>query len=344
MGKLLCDASSTAVAPAADPLPPPSSPAPPSPSPSTHLLTWPSPSPSPSTWSTVWSLDDQQRRRLLQIHDRGVAWKPPTSLSLSPDPVLILRLDHGGEVDSDGNCLFTAVRTAASAKATPRELRHRSVRRFQSVYAEAQAADRDAVDAAVRHLYAPDLGTGWGVHVVQEVKMLARKDQRQGMDGAIKELVDIGIQRETAAETIYKERCIAVNDGDSWAKYMSISGSAEDEHDIITLQYTEEGLLTVDENRDGRAAAFGDDIAIECLATDFKREVFVVQAHGADAMVDEENCVFFLPHRPRGEICDTPIFLFMKGTAWCGAGADHYEPLVATVLEGITADKAAVVL
>jgi hypothetical protein len=84
--------------------------------------------------------------------------------------------------------------------------------------------------------------------------------------------------RETAAETIYKERCIAVNDGDSWAKYMSISGSAEDEHDIITLQYTEEGLLTVDENRDGRAAAFGDDIAIECLATDFKREVFVVKS------------------------------------------------------------------
>jgi hypothetical protein len=30
--------------------------------------------------------------------------------------------------------------------------------------------------------------------------------------------------------------------------------------------------------------------------------------------------------------------------AWCGAGADHYEPLVATILEDITADKAAVVL
>lgn len=84
--------------------------------------------------------------------------------------------------------------------------------------------------------------------------------------------------RELAAETIYKERCIAVDDGDSWAKYMSISGSAEDEHDIITLQYTEEGLLTIDENRDGRAAAFGDDIAIECLATEFKREVFVVNS------------------------------------------------------------------
>lgn len=67
-----------------------------------------------------------------------------------------------------------------------------------------------------------------------------------------------------------------MDDGPSWAKYMSISGSPDDEYDIINMQYTEEGLLTVDENRDGRAAAFGDDIAIECLATEFKREIFVV--------------------------------------------------------------------
>jgi hypothetical protein len=39
-----------------------------------------------------------------------------------------------------------------------------------------------------------------------------------------------------------------------------------------------------------------------------------VQAHGADAMVDEEHCVFFLSHRPRGEIQHYPVFLFMKGT------------------------------
>lgn len=39
-----------------------------------------------------------------------------------------------------------------------------------------------------------------------------------------------------------------------------------------------------------------------------------MQAHGSDAMVDEENCVFFLPHRPRSDICEPPIFLFMKGT------------------------------
>ncbi|XP_060193937.1 uncharacterized protein LOC132623216 [Lycium barbarum] len=101
------------------------------------------------------------------------------------------------------------------------------------------------------------------------------------------------MQRELAAESIFKERCIAVGDGPSWAKYMSISGSPDDEYDIITLQYTEEGLLTVDENIDGHAAAFGDDIAIECLATEFKREIFVVQAHGFDAMADEEISVDF---------------------------------------------------
>ena len=67
-----------------------------------------------------------------------------------------------------------------------------------------------------------------------------------------------------------------MNDGSGWAKYMSISGSPDDEYDIITLQYTEEGLLSVDENREGHAAAFGDDIAIECLATEFNREIYVV--------------------------------------------------------------------
>jgi hypothetical protein len=164
---------------------------------------------------------------------------------------MVFRLDHGGEVESDGNCLFTASRTAAAAKADARELRHRAVRRFSKVYTAAGDDDKAAVDAAVRHLYAPDLKAGWGVHVVQEIKLLAPKAERDALDAAIQELVDIGIQRETAAETIYKERCIAVNNGDSWAKYMSISGCAGDEHDIITLQYTEEGLLTIDENRDG---------------------------------------------------------------------------------------------
>ncbi|PWA86705.1 hypothetical protein CTI12_AA138300 [Artemisia annua] len=224
---------------------------------------------------------------------------------------------------------------------TAKELRRRAVKRFVD---DVSSQGNDVIDEVIKHLYAPDLRSGWGVSFVQEVKMLAKKDDRECLDQGINELVDLGMQRELAAESIYKERCIAVDNGENWAKYMSISGSPDDEYNIITLQYTEEGLLTVDENREGHAAAFGDDIAIECLATEFKREIYVVQAHGSDAMVDEDNCVFFLPHRPRSEICGPPFFLFMKGTAWCGAGGDHYEPLIAHSSSVVSHEKVALVL
>jgi len=204
MGKLLCDPSAAAVAEA---LPPSPAPAPPPP-----LLAWsapsPVPSPEPSTsptgWDAVWALEDQQRRRLHRIWERGVAWKPSSpgagealaaAAAPAPAPAVVFRLDHGGEVDADGNCLFTAARTAAAAKADARELRHRAVRRFAEVYAAAGEDDKAAVDAAVRHLYAPDLKAGWGVHVVQEIKVLVPKAQRDALDAAIQELVDLGIQR-----------------------------------------------------------------------------------------------------------------------------------------------------
>lgn len=255
---------------------------------------------------------------------------------------MVFRLSHGGEVAADGNCLFTAAEKGLGVSA--RELRRRAVKRFEEDFGSLPEGEREMIVSAIRNMYTPEVGSGWGVHVVQEVKMLAKKRDRVGLDSAIEELVGIGMLRESAAESIYKERCIAVDDGPSWAKYMSISGSLDDEFDIITLQYTEEGLLSVDENRAGHHAAFGDDIAIECLATEFKREIYVVQAHGLDAMVDEENCVFFLPHRPRGDITGPPLFLFMKGTGWCGAGGDHYEPLIAHPSAATFPEKVAFVL
>ena len=69
-----------------------------------------------------------------------------------------------------------------------------------------------------------------------------------------------------------------------------------------------------------------------------------VQAHGSDGMVEEENCVFFLPHKPRSEVIESPVFLFMKGTGWCGGGADHYEPLIASPSQIISQEKVAFVL
>ncbi|MBA0726723.1 hypothetical protein Golax_002531 [Gossypium laxum] len=293
-----------------------------------------------TTWDDVIGLEDQQRRHLSKLHAKGVLWKHPSEHGSS----VVFRLSHGGDVSTDGNCLFTASQKAMAREVDARDLRKRTVKRFLEDLGSAKEEERQMINEVIKNMYSPDLRNGWGVHVVQEVKLLAKKDERVALDSAIEELVQLGMQRELVAESIYKERCIPVNDGSSWAKYMSISGSPDDEYDIVTLQYTEEGLLSVDENREGRAAAFGDDIAIECLATEFNREIYVVQAHGSDAMVDEDNCVFFLPHRPRSEICEPPFFLFMKGTGWCGAGADHYEPLIAHASSLVSSEKVALIL
>lgn len=67
-------------------------------------------------------------------------------------------LYHNRDVDADGNCLFTAI-----ANADARDLKHRAVRRFTEVYAAAGEYNKGAVNATVRHLYAPDLKVRWGV-------------------------------------------------------------------------------------------------------------------------------------------------------------------------------------
>ncbi|KAI4385318.1 hypothetical protein MLD38_003359 [Melastoma candidum] len=333
MGKLLCDSASAAADPVAAAFLPSTSPwAHPHGEGSLDSI----PAATSTSWDRVPGLEDQQRSHLKRLCSKGVLWKNPREKESEP---VVFLLGHGGEVSADGNCLFTAVGRGVGVE--PRELRRRVIRTFEGGVGE---DERAAVEGVIRNMYAPDVGKGWGVHVVQEVKLLAPKKERDWLDKGIDELVQLGMQREMAAESIYKERCIPVNDVSGWAKYMSISGSPSDEYDIITLQYTEEGLLSIDENRDGHAAAFGDDIAIECLATEFKREIFVVQAHGADAMVDDENCLFFLPHPPRSEICGPPLFLFMKGTGWCGAGADHYEPLIAQPTVLVSPEKVAIVL
>ena len=38
-----------------------------------------------------------------------------------------------------------------------------------------------------------------------------------------------------------------------------------------------------------------------------------VQAHGSDAMqLEEEECVFFLPHQPKGQIVSLNAFFFLN--------------------------------
>lgn len=292
-----------------------------------------------ASWDAVLGLESQQIQALLKLAAKGVFWKHPSKAASCT-----FTLHHGGDVEADGNCLFSAAQKAMSLhEESPQAVRKRTVQRFLRDYAD-EILPKLATDRAIKHLYSPDLASGWGVHVVQEVKLLAKKVDREAMDTAIEELVQCGVSSDGAAEMVYKERCSSVDNGETWAKYMSIAGDASDEHDIITLLYAQDGLISIDENREGRAAAFGDDIAIESLASEYHREIFVVQAHGADAMVDEEHCVFFLYHRPRGEIQHYPVFLFMKGTGWCGSGADHYEPLIALQAPSILQEKSALVL
>lgn len=278
-------------------------------------------------WGSVSGLEGVQLSALHSVATKGVVWTHPVSKAQT-----VFTLHHGGDVDSDGNCLFTAVSRilGLTANRGAQDIRQAVGRRFLKDYHSGILA-KESIDQAIKHLYSPDLKSGWGILMVQEVKLLARKADREALDSAIEDLKICGMCREAAAECVYKERCTSIVDGPSWADFMAVSGNEDDEHDIITLHYTEEGLLSLDENKHGRAAAFGDDIAIECIAAEYVREVFVMQAHGIDGMVDTNSCLFFLPHSPRGGavVSDSPIFLFMKGTGWCGGGADHYEPIIA---------------
>merc|ERR1711915_524340 len=105
-------------------------------------------------------------------------------------------LFRGGDVEADGNCLFTASQKAMRLNTNPRDLRRRTVQRFIENYEAAGSSKQEEFDRAIRNLYCPDLEVGWGVHVVQEVKLLASKADRQALDGLIDDLVQVGIQRE----------------------------------------------------------------------------------------------------------------------------------------------------
>lgn len=156
----------------------------------------------PTAWDDVLGLEDQQRRQLQRLHAKGVLWKHPeentidSSSSMSLRSV-VFRLSHGGEVSSDGNCLFTASHKAMNMarEVDAREIRRRTVRRFLDDFGSARLEEVEVINEAIRHLYSPDLKNGWGIHVVQEVKFLAKKEDRPALDGAIDELVQLGMQR-----------------------------------------------------------------------------------------------------------------------------------------------------
>lgn len=164
--------------------------------PTTNLLTWEK---EPS-WDNVTGLEEQQKRCLNQIYAKGVFWKENSNKEAGEEENtgsggVAFRLEHGGNVEADGNCLFTASRKAMAIKVGVRDLRQRTVARFLDEYGLLNEEERKRIDEIIAHLYSPDLRAGWGIHVVQEVKILVKKEDRQNFDASIQELVDLGIVR-----------------------------------------------------------------------------------------------------------------------------------------------------
>ena len=284
------------------------------------------------------------------------------ALSEAPDaPVFSLRF--GGEVPRDGSCLFAAVAQAAGLADTAAELRHRCVKR---VVADAGAGLLPpGVEASVQSLYSPDLvrrsqpwdvrlraahshplglphvplaaqTKGWGVHWVQERRLVIKAVDLPAALQAIDELVATGMDRSRAAEVVYGERATPVNDVQSWAFLMACDGLGGSEFRAVVMRYCEEGLLDVEEDLAGASATFGDELALLGLTCDLRRPIHVVQAHGADAGL-EDHALFFLPHFPlpyASTSGNAPIFLLMRGASWTANGGDHFEPLRATPAAG----------
>lgn len=95
---------------------------------------------------------------------------------------------------ADGNCLFSAANIALRLKGSAFDLRRRVVSRFSEDYLSGVLA-KGEIDVAIRNLYRPDMELGWGVHFIQELKLLARKKDRESLDSSIDDLVRVGLTR-----------------------------------------------------------------------------------------------------------------------------------------------------
>ncbi|KAL5715337.1 hypothetical protein ACHQM5_017170 [Ranunculus cassubicifolius] len=131
MGKLLCDSTTIQPSPQALPWKPPTTP----PLDPIDIKT---------TWETVTGLEDQQKRYLQKLHSKGVLWKHPVRDSSPTRSTTIFWLSHGGDVDADGNCLFTASRKVMGLEMGARDLRKRTVSRFMADLESESSLERDS--------------------------------------------------------------------------------------------------------------------------------------------------------------------------------------------------------
>ncbi|OIT20365.1 hypothetical protein A4A49_38306 [Nicotiana attenuata] len=75
-----------------------------------------------------------------------------------------------------------------------RDLRQQMVQRFLEDLGSVSEVENEVIQLAIEHMYSPDLKSGRGFHVVQELKMLAKEEDREALDSVISELVQLGMQ------------------------------------------------------------------------------------------------------------------------------------------------------
>jgi hypothetical protein len=292
-------------------------------------------------WSKCPSLDSASRNCLRQLEELGVSYEPhDTAYSVKYlAPVLPF-----------GDCLFLSMEqltlhTEGVEHLSPSRLRHEAAKHFYMHYISSTTEEKAKIDNTIRNLYYPDLRGGWGVSPTQARRFVALRSEKDWLVARIFELQDRGYTWNKAAEMVYSEHAQPVLNAETYCKYMCVGSDFDSNtHFLICMNYSRHGLISIDNDPDGRRVAWGDDIVLESLATAYQRDVFVVLVGGGQ--------MFFLPHRPRplpnaaaslsmssSQTANatgkglSPWFLLMRMTGG-DRGGDHYEPMHCVRLRG----------
>ncbi|CAI5741564.1 unnamed protein product [Hyaloperonospora brassicae] len=282
-------------------------------------------------WQRVSNIDSSSRDLLRALEEDGVSYEPhDTAYSVKYlAPVLPF-----------GDCLFLSMEqlllyTEECEPLSPEGIRQVATKFFLAHYDSSTSDEQQKINKAIQNLYYPTLKGGWGVSPVQTRRFVARRSDKKMLLDKCADLQTRGYSWGKAAEAVYTSYAQPIVDAHSYCDYMTV-GRGENTHFLVGLNYTDRGLISVDNDPDSSRVAWGDDFVLEALATAYQRDIFVVLV-GCGKM-------FFLPHRPRGEvglqqstICHSkghaPWFLLMRLTG-SDRGGDHYEPMLCERLRG----------
>lgn len=276
-------------------------------------------------WQKVDNVDQDTRNMLRDLQDEGVLYAPQER---------VYGVSYLSPVAPYGDCLFLSMEqllltSKDCENISPSKIRYEALQEFWQYYQSGSVEEKAKMDQTIKNLYFPDLKGGWGVSRIQTRRYVAAVDDRDILLARIYSMQDKGMSWDAAAQEIYAKHADPVVDAKSYCRYMNVghtnASEAANVDFLVSLHFSAQGLMSVDNDPDDTRVAWGDDIVLESIASLYKRDIFVVLA-GCGKM-------FFLPHRPRrlkdiGEL-KQPWFLLMRLNG-SDRGGDHYEPMIST--------------